>query len=121
MCFVISLRSETRVRVRVKGPRLMCEESRRVTLQFLSWWTLVSCRLADFVIHLREGTLAVQLIPEFVVQASVKHFPEFLAFHVDVSIKHLEAEQKLKVKRRTKACLERAKVIMTFSHRDPCV
>lgn len=46
--------------------------------------------LADLVVDLGEGALAVELLPQLVVQGAVKHLPELLPVHVAVSIEHLE-------------------------------
>lgn len=43
-------------------------------------------RLADFVVHLREGVLAAELLAQLVVQGAIKHLPELLPVHVAVSI-----------------------------------
>lgn len=51
--------------------------------------------LADLVIHLGEGVLATELLPQLVVQGAVEHLPELLAVHVAVGVQHLEpAEQR---------------------------
>lgn len=46
--------------------------------------------LADLVVHLREGILAAELLPQLMVQGAIKHLPELLAVHVAVSVQHLE-------------------------------
>lgn len=51
---------------------------------------LVTRRLADFVVHLGEGVLAAKLLPQLVVQLSIKHLPELLSVHVHVCVEHLE-------------------------------
>lgn len=51
------------------------------------------CRLADLVVHLREGILATELLAQLVVQGTVEHFPELLPVHVAVGIEHLESAE----------------------------
>lgn len=46
--------------------------------------------LADLVVDLGEGALAVKLLPQLVVQGAIKHFPEFFPVHVAVGVEHLE-------------------------------
>lgn len=51
--------------------------------------------LADLVIYLRKGIVAIELISQPVVQRAIKHLPELLTVHVAVGIQHLEpAEQR---------------------------
>lgn len=50
-------------------------------------------RLADLVVHLREGVLATELLAQLVVQGTVEHLPELLPVHVAVGIEHLESAE----------------------------
>lgn len=43
-------------------------------------------RLADLVVHFREGVLAAELLAQLVVQGAVKHLPELLPVHVAVGV-----------------------------------
>ncbi len=58
---------------------------------FHIWLDSVSCGLADFIIDFRKCIFTVELLSEFMIQCAVEHFPEFLSFHVHISIQHLES------------------------------